>query len=90
MKVAFTETALAKVEEIFAYVAAQNPPAADRIVARIEQVISRIGEFPHMGHSVDEPDVRIVPVGRFPYLIFYAVTDVVTILHVRHAARLRP
>jgi toxin ParE1/3/4 len=90
MKVAFTETALAEVEEILAYVAAQSPPVADRIVARIEQVISHIGEFPHMGHLVDERDVRIVPVGRFPYLIFYTVSDIVTILHVRHAARLRP
>ena len=90
MRVGYTETALAEIEQIFAYVAAHNPPAAGRVVARIEQVIARIGEFPQMGHPVDEPTVRIVPVGRFPYLIFYTVTDEVTVIHVRHAARLRP
>jgi hypothetical protein len=35
-------------------------------------------------------DVRVIPVGRFPYRIFYTVSmDDVVILHVRHAARLR-
>ena len=55
MRVRYTEMALAEIEQIFAHVAAHNPPAASRVVARIEQVIARIGEFPHMGHPVDEP-----------------------------------
>jgi plasmid stabilization system protein ParE len=31
-----------------------------------------------------------MPVVRYPFLIFYTVTDEVVILHVRHAARLWP
>jgi hypothetical protein len=32
--------------------------------------------------------VRVVPLGRYPYKIFYRVTkDAVEILHVHHAAR---
>jgi toxin ParE1/3/4 len=89
MKVAYTQTALAEVEQIFAYVARRNPPAARRVVARIEQVIARIGEFPQIGHEADEAGIRLMPVGRFPYLVFYTVADEVTIVHVRHAARLR-
>lgn len=44
-----------------------------------------------MAYATDEPDVRVIPVGRFPYLILYSIKDDgVVVLHVRHAARLRP
>jgi ParE toxin of type II toxin-antitoxin system, parDE len=44
-----------------------------------------------LGHAVDEAGVRIVPLGRFPYLVFYTQSaGEVIILHVRHAARQRP
>jgi addiction module RelE/StbE family toxin len=89
MRVRYTQAALTEIDEIFAYIAADNPDAAARVVDRIEQVVARVGEYPLMGPRSDEPDVRLIPIGRYPYLIFYAVTDVVTILHVRHAARRR-
>jgi toxin ParE1/3/4 len=91
MKVRFTEAALAEIESIFAYVAAETPTAAHRIVERVEQIVSRLSEFPMLGHAVDEAGVRIVPPGRFPYLVFYTQSaGEVLILHVRHAARQRP
>ena len=44
-----------------------------------------------MGCATDEEGVRIAPVGRFPTIVFYTITDdAVVILHVRHGARLRP
>jgi hypothetical protein len=34
------------------------------------------------------PNVRVVPLGRYPFKIFYMVVDeTITILHIRHAAR---
>jgi plasmid stabilization system protein ParE len=34
------------------------------------------------------PAVRVVPLVRYPFKLFYAVADeTVTILHIRHAAR---
>jgi plasmid stabilization system protein ParE len=34
------------------------------------------------------PGVRVVPLGRYPYKIFYRVTeDAVEILHIHHAAQ---
>jgi toxin ParE1/3/4 len=87
----YTETALAEIDSLFSYVAERNPAAAAGIVARVEQVASRLVEFPYLGHPVDELDVRILPLGRYPYLIFYTVnSDRIAIIHVRHAARLRP
>ena len=91
MNIRYTETALREIESIFAYVAEHNPIAAAQIVTRVTGLVSRLDEFPYLGHVVDEQDVRIVPLGRYPYLIFYRVAgDEVAIIHVRHAARLRP
>ncbi|WP_410052189.1 type II toxin-antitoxin system RelE/ParE family toxin [Bradyrhizobium sp. SZCCHNS1008] len=34
------------------------------------------------------PDVRVIPLGRSPYEIFYRATDdTIEILHIHHAAR---
>jgi hypothetical protein len=44
-----------------------------------------------MAQIADEPNVRTMRVGRYPFLIFYAIDENdVVILHVRHAARQRP
>lgn len=42
-----------------------------------------------MGRPLKErPHVRVVPVVRYPYLIFYVVQrDALIVLHIRHGAR---
>lgn len=91
MKVRYTLTALTELEEIFAHVVDRDGLTASRIVDRVKLISERLGEFPMIGHAVDEPNVRLVPLGRFPYLVFYTLTDdAVVILHIRHAARLKP
>jgi len=90
MTVRYTRTALREIEEILSYLASHNPAAAAAVDARIEQVITWIEQFPRIGHAI-ENDVRLLPLGRYPFLIFYAVDrDDVIIRNVRHHARLRP
>ena len=39
---------------------------------RIREVINRLAEFPGMGRELTQrPGVRVMPLGRYPYLIFY-------------------
>lgn len=91
MKVRFTATALAELDRIAQYIARDNPQAAATVGNRVEQLIGRLAEFPQMAYATDEEGVHVVPVGRFPYLLFYSVKDgEVIVLHVRHAARIRP
>jgi toxin ParE1/3/4 len=90
MKVRYSETALREQNEIFAYIYERNRAAAAALVDRIERLGSLLGEFPFIGQLTDEEGVRVMPVVRYPFLIFYTVTDEVVILHVRHAARLWP
>jgi toxin ParE1/3/4 len=46
MKLRYERGALADLDEIFAYIAADNPEAAARLVARIEEVVGRIAASP--------------------------------------------
>lgn len=88
MKVVFTRPALAELDAIAAYLNERNPAAAARVVADIERVTSQLGRFPLMGHPKYKPGVRMIPLRRYPYLIFYtAAANEVHVLSIRHGAR---
>ena len=55
----------------------------------IRATVSRIAAMPESGQRVPErPAVRVVPLVRYPFRIFYAASaGTVTILHIRHTAR---
>jgi len=62
-------------EEIWWYIAQDNPDAADRFLDKIEERCLTLAQFPSMGISRDElhPGLRSLPVGK--YLIFYIPLD---------------
>jgi addiction module RelE/StbE family toxin len=89
MKVRYERGALADLEEIFAYIEAENPPAAARLVVRIEAAVGRISENPYIGQRTRNPLFRRLPLGE--YLIVYEVGATEVVIHyVRHGARRRP
>jgi toxin ParE1/3/4 len=89
MKLRFERGALTDLDEIFAYIAQDNPPAAARLVTRIEDVAARIAATPYIGEATRKSNFRRFPVGN--YLIVYEVgQDEVIIHYVRHGARRRP
>jgi toxin ParE1/3/4 len=51
MKLRYERGALADLDEIFAYIAHDNPAAAARLVARVEQAAARIAETPYIGEA---------------------------------------
>lgn len=93
MKVRWSETALAQLDDIFFYIYRRNRSAALSVAKRIEDLAAMLGEFPLIGHLTDEAEVQVLPVVRYPFMIFYAIDAAageVVILHVRHTARERP
>ena len=89
MKLRYERGALADLDEIFAYIAQDNPAAAARLVTRIEEAAARIAEAPYIGEATSKSRFRRFPVGN--YLIVYEVgQDEVVIYYVRHGARRRP
>jgi plasmid stabilization system protein ParE len=92
MRVRFTETALAEIEQIHSYIAADNPAAADIVRSQIEHTVALIGTLPRMGRIKYRRVVRMLPVRRYQqYLVFYVIeANEVVILNVRHGARRSP
>ena len=84
-RVVRASTAKADAREIWAYIAQDNPDAADRLLDRFDRLFRLLVSQPLIGKSVEElaPDLRLVPIGN--YLIFYRPTkeriEIVRILH---------
>lgn len=83
-------TALAEDDliDIWLYIAAENPDAADRLLDRIERRTQLLATQPFAGPARDDLDsgVRQLVVGN--YLMFYRVeNDTILILRVLHGKR---
>jgi len=56
----------------------------------MKKVVQRIERFPYSSRATKKPGVRVAPLTRYPYLIFYSVdenNEQVHILRIRHDAR---
>lgn len=87
--------AAVELDEIYAYVAThlRNPLDATRLIDRLEEAISSLGDMPYRAPLSRDPrfaiqGVRTLSVGN--HLIYYIVDDViqdVSIVHVAHQLR---
>jgi toxin ParE1/3/4 len=90
MSVRFSRRALSQIDEIFNYIASENPRAAVAVVQKIEAVATLIGRNPAIGRRTSIHNVRVFRPSPYPYLIFYRwneARDEVIVLRVRHSAR---
>jgi addiction module RelE/StbE family toxin len=90
MNVNYAPRAQADLSEIAEYSRKTFGPAvASALETYIRATVARITAMPESGISVSEREgIRVVPLVRFPFRIFYTVAkDTVTILHVRHTRR---
>jgi len=92
MRVVYTDEALHDLDDILRYIAANFPAAYQSFELRLRAVERRISQLPQGARQVTErPGVRVVPLIRYPYKIFYRVTsEAVEILHIHHTARRDP
>lgn len=89
MKIVWTERALKDLREIKAWIAADSPSYALRVIERILQQAKSLQTLPRRGHRTPEAqnsDILEIHVG--PYRIIYKVSpDLVGILTIVHMAR---
>jgi addiction module RelE/StbE family toxin len=91
MKVAWTEAALADVQEAHDFMAAESPKGAARVTGRITQAIARLADAPRMGKPGRIEGTREFAVGQTPYLLLYEIeADQILLLRVMHGARRWP
>jgi len=89
MKVVFTAAAQNDLRDIGEWLNLHYPALAPHVERRIRNVTARIGRWPEGGpRCAAREGVRVMPLGRYPYKIFYRqARDTVEILHIHHAAR---
>ena len=88
MRVKYTATALAEIEDILSYIAKDNPLAAHEVSVVLREAIDRLIHFPRMAIETDVPGVRVAPLLPYRYLIFFSVADdCLVIRNVRHSAQ---
>ena len=89
MKVVYITEALADLDGILNYIANNYPAISEAFENRLHAVVARVARWPESAQEVAQrPGVRMVPLIRYPYKIFYQVSgETVEILYVHHAAR---
>jgi len=88
MKLRFTRRSQADVKAIFEYLGERSPRGADSVKRALKKTFDLIGNYPHVGRRSGEQDTRVLPVGHYPYLIYWSIeADEIVIVHIRHAAR---
>jgi plasmid stabilization system protein ParE len=89
MKIEFTKRAVADLRKIGANSYPFGETVTLAVETRIREVIAHIAAHPEAAAPVVErPGMRVAPLIRYPYRIFYRVLeDRVRILHIRHTSR---
>jgi toxin ParE1/3/4 len=85
-----TGKALDDLADIWTYIAADNPAAADKLIIELLKLFDRTGDFPEMGRAADEIAAGLRVLTRGSYLLIYRViTDdhAVELVRVVHSAR---
>ena len=87
----YTATALAEINQILSYIAADSLGAAADVADEIKDAVARISENPKLAPVVYDGEVRAIIAGRFDYRIFYVIYgDELIIRNVRSMKRSRP
>jgi len=92
LKVRLHRQAQADLQSIYDYLVRHaGDRAAERVRLHLRQKIMRLADRPYIGTATTEPGIRILAPTKYPYRIYYTLTDTaVIILHIRHTARREP
>ncbi|MGH6778387.1 MAG: type II toxin-antitoxin system RelE/ParE family toxin [Bradyrhizobium sp.] len=88
MRVRYTPRARSDLTAILEYIDARSSPGAMNVKRAIQKTIELIGEFPEGGRRAGEEGARVLPAGRYPYLIYWTIeAGEAWLVHIRDARR---
>jgi len=88
VKLRWTRLAIADLDTAYAYVAADNPTAANHLIGRIERAAQVLRQHPAAGQAGRIEGTRELVVTGTPFVIPYRVrSNTIEILAVIHGAR---
>ena len=86
MKVRYSPRTISDLAGIADYLIKHGPRGARSVDRSIQKAIDLIAAFPGSGRILEQrPTIRIMPVGRHPYLVFYTLRE--KEIDIRHSAR---
>lgn len=70
-------------------VASYGPEMTEAVEARLRHLLDHIRREPNAAPRIEErPGVRVIPLIKYPYKIFYRTTEnAVRVLRIRHTSR---
>ena len=87
MRIRYTPRARRDLQNILEYLDERNPLGALNVKRVLQSTLKLIGQFPESGRLAAQR-VRVLPVGRYPYLIYWTIErGEAWVLHIRHASR---
>jgi plasmid stabilization system protein ParE len=92
MKLRLTLRAATDLSEIADYIRRESPGGALRVRAAILQSLDLLAQFPKAGRLQSIEDVRKLVVRRYPYLVYYRISeagDEILVLTIQHPAKER-
>jgi len=90
LEIIWSPLAVARLREIRAYIALDNPRAAERLGTRIVALVEALRIHPGLGRASGERGLRELVVGGTPYVIFYRLRrHKIFIVTVYHSAQQR-
>ena len=89
MKIRYATRARNDIEEVYSYLAKENPAAAKRVKAAILATVQLAASRPYIGiKNARATELRSRLVSQYPYRIHYLIDgQEMLILHIRHGAR---
>ena len=91
MKIVLLARALRDAEEIYGFIARDDPSAANSVIARITRSLRLIETNPNIGHPIPGKPSREWSVPGLPYLIPYRVrAGQIEVLRIYHTRRKKP
>ncbi len=92
MTVQWAEDAVRQLIAAHAYVASDNPHAADQLLLRIAHAVKLLGSHPSAGREGRVPNTRELVITNTPYIVAYRLEnkDTLQVLAVLHGKRRWP
>lgn len=89
-RIRWTVRALRRLDEIGAYIEADDPDAAARVVARLVASVDMLAELPAAGRIGRIAGTREIVLSDIPYIIPYRVRQDIESITVMHASQKWP
>ena len=70
VKVRLSSRAERDIEDVRSYLIARSPQGADRVRVSIAAAVDLLEQFARSGRATSMTGIRMLPVVRYPYLIF--------------------